>query len=134
MKVQCMITFLLVKSVLIQCFLSFLALIIPRDKQNSGKTRTQFSFMYQSLFPGQSYSTYSIKRMSSIWALVLSATVRTTWGGVFGHWSYSRKSKGVGEGGMGHIPSGVGVWIFFLNQLGRRVCMWTGAFLKNPKG
>jgi len=53
---------------------------------------------------------------------------------MFGYWSSSRKSKRVGEGSMGHIPSVVGVWIFFLNQLGRRVCMGTGAFLKHPKG
>lgn len=54
---------------------------------------------------------------------------------MFGHWSSSRKSKGVGEGSMGHIPSGVGVWtVFLFNQFGRRVCMETGAFLKHPKG
>ena len=35
---------------------------------------------------------------------------------------------------MGHIPSEVGVWTVFFNQFGRRVCMGTGAFLKNPKG
>ena len=38
---------------------------------------------------------------------------------MFGHWSSSRKSKGVGERGMGHVPSGVGVWtVFFLISLG----------------
>lgn len=37
---------------------------------------------------------------------------------MFGHWSSSRKSKGVGEGGMGHIPSGVGVWtVFFFKSV-----------------
>ena len=71
------------------------------------------------LFAGRSYSTYTIKSVSSIWALVLLVTVSTTWGGMFGHWSSSRKSKGVGEGGMGHILSGVGVWtVFFLISLG----------------
>ena len=71
-------------------------------------------------FAGRSYSTYTIKSVSSIWALVLLVTVRTTWGGLFGHWSSSRKSKGVGEGGMGNIPSVVGVWtvFFFLISLG----------------
>ena len=71
------------------------------------------------LFAGRSYSTCTIKSVSSIWALVLLVTVKTTWGGMFGHCSSSRKSKGVGEGGMGHISSGVGVWtVFSLISLG----------------
>lgn len=37
---------------------------------------------------------------------------------MFGHWGCSRKSKGVGEGGTGHIPSGVGVWtVFFFKSV-----------------
>lgn len=87
------------------------------------------------LFAGRSYSTYTIKSVSSIWALVLLVTVRTTWGGMFGCWSYCRKFKGVGEGEHGAHPFwGGGMDCFFFNQFGRRVCMETGAFLKHPKG
>ena len=103
---------LLVESVLIQSFLCFIALIIPSRQKNSGMT--DFSYMYKSLFPGRSYSTYSINSVASIWALVLSVTLRTTWGGMFGHWSYSRKFKAVGEGKHGPHPFwGGGMDCFF---------------------
>ena len=53
---------------------------------------------------------------------------------MFWHWSYSRKFKVVGEGEHGAHPFCGGGMFFFFNQLGRRVCIGTGAFLKNPKG
>ena len=74
--------------------------------------------MYKSLFAGRTYSTYTIKSVSSIWALVLLVTVRTTWGGMFGCWSYCRKFKGVGEGEHGAHPfwgGGMDCFFFFIS-------------------
>ena len=79
---------------------------------------TDFSYMYKSLFAGRTYSTYTIKSVSSIWALVLLVTVRTTWGGMFGCWSYCRKFKGVGEGEHGAHPfwgGGMDCFFFFIS-------------------
>lgn len=99
-----------------QGFLCFLTLIIL-SRQKKILVLQIFPTCTKCLFAGRSYSTYTIKSVSSIWALVLLVTVKTTWGGMFGHWSSSRKSKGVGEGGMGHIPSGVGVWTVFFKSV-----------------
>ena len=84
---------------------------------------TDFSYMYKSLFAGRTYSTYTIKSVSSIWALVLLVTVRTTWGGMFGCWSYCRKFKGVGEGEHGAHPFwGGGMDCFFLSVWEEGMC------------
>lgn len=115
-KVQCMIT-----SVVgwISFDAGFSLFSNPNNSEQTKKILVWqiFPTCTKCLFAGRSYSTYTIKSVSSIWALVLLVTVRTTWGGMFGHWSSSRKSKGVGEGGMGHIPSGVGVWTVFFFKI-----------------